>query len=248
MLILLPPSEGKTAPETGPPADLDALAFPELNARREPLLDALAKLAAGPRKRAVEALGLSPGQAGEVDLDAALRAAPSAPAAEIYTGVLYERLRLPELVDGQELPVLIASALWGFVRPTDRIPAYRLSMGARLPRKPALAAWWRPALARAVPEPDLVVDMRSGAYAAAWKPKAAATVAVRAFAEAPDGSRKPISHMAKRVRGDVARTLLLAAESPDSPEAVAAIVRDAGMRAELHPAGMGFTLDVIEPS
>ena len=38
-------------------------------------------------------LGISKGQAGEVDVDAALREAPAAPAAEVYTGVLYDRLR-----------------------------------------------------------------------------------------------------------------------------------------------------------
>ncbi len=39
--------------------------------------------------------------------------------------------------------VLIATALWGFVRSGDRIPAYRLSIGATLPRIPNLAALWR---------------------------------------------------------------------------------------------------------
>ena len=39
MLILLPPSEGKTAPETGDPVDLGSLAFPSLNKTRERLLD-----------------------------------------------------------------------------------------------------------------------------------------------------------------------------------------------------------------
>jgi cytoplasmic iron level regulating protein YaaA (DUF328/UPF0246 family) len=248
VLILLPPSEGKTAPQAGAPVDLDALAFPELNARRESLLDALAKLVAGSPKRALAALGLSVGQAGELDVDAALRTAPAAPAAEVYTGVLYERLRLGDFLDRQDVPVLIASALWGVVRPSDRIPAYRLSMGARLPRKPGLATWWRASLAKAMPDPDLVVDMRSGAYAAAWKPGSATTVAVRAFAESPDGSRRPISHMAKRVRGDVARALLLEPRAPACPEEVAGVAAAAGMRVELHPAGRDFTLDVVEPA
>ena len=116
--------------------------------------------------------------------------------------------------------MLIASALWGFVRPEDRIPYYRFSPKAKLAGIGPLAAWWREALAAAMPdEPgELIVDMRSGAYAAAWKPKQATLLAVRAFTES-GGERKAVSHMAKAVRGDVARALLLAKKAPSDPEA-----------------------------
>ena len=60
--------------------------------------------------------------------------------------MLYEHLGLGSL-PGEN--VLIASALWGFLRPSDRIPAYRLSMGATLPRVPSLPALWRDPLRRA---------------------------------------------------------------------------------------------------
>ena len=88
----------------------------------------------------------------------------------LYTGVLYEHLGLGSVPDTGS--VLIASALWGFVRPTDRIPAYRLSMGATLPRIPSLPALWRDPLRKALPDSGLIVDMRSGSYVAAYKPKA----------------------------------------------------------------------------
>ncbi|HEY8501396.1 MAG TPA: hypothetical protein VIL21_01815, partial [Solirubrobacterales bacterium] len=66
MLILLPPSEGKAKPETGEPVDLGSLAFAaELGEKRAELLDAF---------------------------DPGLREAPAAPAAEVYTGVLFKRL------------------------------------------------------------------------------------------------------------------------------------------------------------
>lgn len=235
MLILLPPSEGKIAPEKGAPVDLDSLAHPgELGERRAALLDALEALPALPRERAVEALAVSPGQAGEVDVDAALRQAPAAPAAEVYAGVLYERLRLPELPAAARKRVLIASALWGVVRPGDRIPYYRLSAKARLDGIGPLAAWWRPALGAALPDRagELVVDMRSGAYAAAWKPKQATLLAVRAFRE-QSGKRKPVSHMAKAVRGEVARALLEAKAPPADPEGAAQVVAAAGFEVEL---------------
>lgn len=74
MLILLPPSEGKAAPSAGKPVRLETLAFAaELTESRRNLLGALERLAAEPVERAVAMLGLSSGQAGEVEVDAKLR-------------------------------------------------------------------------------------------------------------------------------------------------------------------------------
>ena len=243
MLILLPPSEGKFAPSEGAPVDPDSLVFAaELGERRRRLLDALERLGTVAPARALKQLEISKGQVGEIAVDAALRTAPAAPAAEIYTGVLYDHLRLPKLPARARRQVLIASALWGVVRPEDRIPYYRFSAKARLARIGALSTYWRTELAGAMPdEPgDLVVDMRSAAYAAAWKPERAALLGVRAFSES-GGKRKPVSHMAKAVRGEVARALLLAKKAPDSAEAAAAIAAGAGFEVEL----TGSNLDVI---
>jgi cytoplasmic iron level regulating protein YaaA (DUF328/UPF0246 family) len=243
VLILLPPSEGKFAPSEGDPVDLALLAHADLlGQRREKLLDALERLATLSRGRAIGMLGVSKGQAGEIDVDARLRVAPAAPASKVYTGVLYERLGLPGLPVAARRRVLIASALWGVVRPDDRIPYYRLSAKARLTRIGPLASFWRPALAEAMPdEPGgLVVDMRSGGYAAAWKPKQATLLPVRAFSES-GGERKVVSHMAKAVRGDVARALLAAKKPPADPVAAAAVARAAGFTVELNAGN----LDVI---
>jgi cytoplasmic iron level regulating protein YaaA (DUF328/UPF0246 family) len=246
VLILLPPSEGKAAPAAGDPVDLDTLAYAEeLRERRQGLLDALETLAGAPTKKAIEKLAISPGQAGEIEVDAKLRKAPAGPAAEVYTGVLYDRLGLPGLPAAARRRVLIASALWGVVRPGDRIPYYRLSAKARLDGIGPIAAWWREALREALPDEEgsLVVDMRSGAYAAAWKPQRAALLAVRAFSE-QGGKRKPVSHMAKAVRGEVARALLREKEAPRDAEAAAAVAEAAGFRVEL---SAGFLDVIVEP-
>jgi cytoplasmic iron level regulating protein YaaA (DUF328/UPF0246 family) len=216
MLVLLPPSEGKTAPKAGEPIDLGALAFTQqLDERREQLLDAL---------------------------DPGLRTAPAAPAAEVYTGVLFKRLELPKLPAKARRQVLVASALWGVVRPDDRIPHYKLPPKEKLDGIGPLAKYWRPALAAALPdeEGELIVDMRSGAYSTMWKPKRATLLAVRAFTE-DRGERKAVSHMAKAVRGDVARALLEAKKAPSGPEAAAAIAEAAGFAVELTDG----SLDVI---
>jgi cytoplasmic iron level regulating protein YaaA (DUF328/UPF0246 family) len=82
--------------------------------------------------------------------------------------------------------------------------------------------------------------MRSGAYVPAWKPRRATLLAVRAFTE-ESGERKAVSHMAKAVRGDVARALLSAKKAPADPEAAAAVAEAAGFSVELS----GGNLDVI---
>ena len=252
MMILLPPSEGKAEPGAGSPVDLESLAFHEhLGPGRARLIGELQKLADRPRAKAVAALGISPGQAGDVDRDARVTDAPAGPAAEVYTGVLYDRLDLSGLsaVAARRAAdrVLIASALWGMLSPGDRIPYYRLSMKARLPRLPGLAAFWRAPLAAAMEnaghdaEGGLILDMRSGAYSAAWKPKRACLLPVRAFTER-SGERKAVSHMAKATRGDVARLVLSADEMPEDAESIAGLLESSGMRVEL---GDRF-LDVIE--
>lgn len=216
MLILLPPSEGKAEPEAGEPVDLGSLAFAaELTAKREEVLDAF---------------------------DPALRAAPTAPAADVYTGVLFKRLELPRVPARARRRVLIFSALWGVVRPDDRIPHYKLPPKTRLDGIGAPAAYWRPSLTEALPDKanELVVDMRSGAYSSFWKPKQATLLAVRAFTET-DGERKAVSHMAKASRGDVARALLGAKKAPSDPEGAAAVAEAAGLTVELSD---GY-LDVI---
>ncbi len=222
MQILLPPSEGKAKPDGGKPVDLGLLVFAgELSGKRKELVEAF---------------------------DPTLLKAPSAPAAEVYTGVLYGRLDLAGLTAaaGRRAAkrVLIASALWGFVRPEDRIPYYKLPPSIKLDGIGPLAAWWREALAEAMPDAagETIVDMRSGAYVAAWKPKRATLLAVRAFRE-EKGQRKAVSHMAKAVRGDVARALLLARREPKTPDEVAAVAADAGFEVELTPASLDVIVD-----
>jgi cytoplasmic iron level regulating protein YaaA (DUF328/UPF0246 family) len=217
VLVLLPPSEGKTAPTRGRPLDLSTLAFPQLTERREALLDAV---------------------------DPVLRTAPTARASALYTGVLFQRLRLPELPARARRRVLIASGLWGVVAPDDRIPAYRLPIGEPVADLGGLAAYWRPALRDALPDSGLVVDLRSGGYAVAWRPREATVVAVRGFTERA-GRRTAISHMVKATRGDVARLVLTAPRAPRNPAAVAEIVAAAGHEVELERSGAAWSLDVI---
>ncbi|HEY8718530.1 peroxide stress protein YaaA [Pengzhenrongella sp.] len=177
MLVLLPPSESKTAPDDGAPVDLAALGSPGLTKHRSVVLRALAKASA--RRDAAAVLGVGPSLLAEVAANRHLRTGPSAAASSVYSGVLYAAAGLADLPDDAararaEDSIRIVSALWGLVRPADRIPAYRLSMGTDLPGVGPLARAWRPLLAveldpRAIAG-ELIVDCRSAPYVAAWRP------------------------------------------------------------------------------
>lgn len=234
-------------PETGSPVDLDSLVFAEeLGQRRSRLLDVLERLGTVKHPRALKALAISRGQSDDIAADARLRAAPAAPATDVYAGVLFERLGFGALPAAARRrassQLLISSALWGLLRPDDRIPYYRLPAKAKLPQVGALSAFWRPALARAMTDEEgsLIVDMRSSAYSSAWRPRKARLLTVRAFTE-QGGERKVITHMAKETRGEATRLLLLADSGPSTAEDVASIVEAAGYRVEL----TDDSLDVI---
>jgi cytoplasmic iron level regulating protein YaaA (DUF328/UPF0246 family) len=213
VLLLLPPSEGKTAPSRGPVLDLDALSSPSLTPLRRKVLDALAEVSARPDATAL--LGVGAGLADEVARNVGLLSAPTAPAARVYTGVLHAAAGLGRLTPAQrrraQESVRILSGLWGAVAPGDAIPAYRLSMGTDLPGVGPLAAAWRGPLAAeldARAEGDLIVDARSAAYLAAWHPpRGSDWVTVRVEREQA-GARQVVSHNAKHTRGVLARHLL----------------------------------------
>ena len=209
MLILLPPSEGKATGGTGGPLDLAALSFPALTPVRRHLVGHLQELAVREPEALRIALGLSLKQVHEVAADAVLSSAPTLPALARYTGVVYDNLAYDTL-DGvarrrANVSLVVASALFGLLRPTDRVPAYRLSGATVLPGLGGLAPLWRGALeSELAATRTLVVDLRSGAYAAlATAPGA---VEVRVLRDT-DGVRKVVSHDNKWAKGRLARAL-----------------------------------------
>ena len=175
----------------------------------------------------------------EVARNLVLDTAPATAAARVYTGVLYDALDLPSLDAAARRRanrwLVVVSALHGAVRPGDRITAYRLSMGVDLPGVGRLAATWRPGLDQVLPGAagrGVVVDCRSAAYAAAWRPREALAsrwVQVRV----PGASRQ-----AKHVWGLVARRLCVAGVSPRSVPALAEVVAE-DFSAAHQPTGPG---------
>lgn len=248
MLVLLPPSETKRDGGDGPPLRLEALSHPALDGVRKALVDELVDLAADvPACRA--ALGLSPAQDAEIARNAALWASPTLPALQRYTGVLYDALDAGSLrgaaAGRARARLAVGSALFGLLRADDQVPAYRLSAGSALPGGGTLAARWKPVLEpelAAVAAADLVVDLRSGSYAALGRVPGAVTVNV--LAERPDGSRSVVSHFNKAHKGRLARVLASTRAEPADAAGVATIARRAGMRVERR----GNALEIVIPA
>ena len=223
MLILLPPSEGKTPAVDGDAMDWASLSFPALNTCRAKVLEALGTVSA--HEDALALLGVGASLRDDVERNTRLHAEPAAPAHQVYSGVLYDALGYRSMTPAQrrraDESVLVISALWGAIRFADSVPAYRLSMSTALPDVGRLASFWKPQLTDAlgcVAGGHLLVDCRSSTYAAAWAPPAAATVAVNVFTEV-NGARKVVSHFAKHTRGELARHLLTRrGKAPETPE------------------------------
>ena len=260
MLVLLPPSEGKAAAGTGAPLALETLSLPELNPARTRVLDALVALSSGDEDRASEALGLSPGLRGELARNTALRTAGALPAGELYTGVLYDALELstlgPDAYARASRSLLVFSGLWGAVRIIDRIPPYRCSGGVKLPPLGALGAFWRTETAAVLPAAageGLVLDLRSTAYAALWRPTGAVagrTATVRVLHEREAGGvvkRTVVSHFNKATKGRIVRNLLEAGAEPESPAELVTALRDLKhtVEAPAPAAGRPWALDVV---
>jgi cytoplasmic iron level regulating protein YaaA (DUF328/UPF0246 family) len=215
---------------------LEALSSPSLGPLRAELVDELTALAADP-PACRRALGLSAKQDAEIERNAALLEAPTLPAIDRYTGVLYDALDVATLSGAAaaraRARLAVGSALFGLLRADDPVPAYRLSATSKLPGRPPLTSRWRPLLEPVLAEAaasDLIVDLRSGSYAALGR--APGAVRVDVVSEAADGSRAAVSHFNKAHKGRLARILATTRSEPTDAAAIAQIARRAGLRVE----------------
>src|SRR5699024_1575899 len=90
MLILLPPSEGKTPPENGSPLDFNQLLFPELSGERRTVVQELQAVSSQPNAHEILKVGKS--LTDEILANQHILEAPTAPAWQVYTGVLFDAL------------------------------------------------------------------------------------------------------------------------------------------------------------
>ena len=148
----------------------------------------------------------------------------------LYDALDIDSLRGAEMARARAR-LAVGSALFGLLRAQDRIPAYRLSATSKLPGRPTLATRWRPVLEPVLAElsaADLIVDLRSGSYAALGRLPSAVRVDV--LAEHPDGRRTVVTHFNKAHKGRLARALAATRSEPADAAAVATVARRAGMK------------------
>ena len=230
----MPPSETKRPPpEHGHPVALDQLSFPQLTPLRQRIVDALIATSAQPD--AFGRLQVRPSKAAEIARNTRLRDHPVRPVLEIYSGPLHQGLdaaTLSESAAGRaESSLVVASAVWGALRPRDGIPSYRCHVCSHLVGMERLEPTWRTVLpdvlAGAAGAKGVVVDLRSPMYQAIGMPTGLGdrTVTLRVSQDAA-GGRRIGDVVAKRIRGAAARHVLESGAKPDDPDALADILAD----------------------
>ncbi|MDQ2881872.1 MAG: peroxide stress protein YaaA [Actinomycetota bacterium] len=230
MLVLLPPSETKASGGDGPSLRLDRLSYSEITPTRRKVIEELVALA-GDVPVGLAALGLSERQSGELERNAGLWNAPTLPAVQRYTGVLYAALDAGSLRPAQRARLAVASALFGLLAADDPIPAYRLSATTTLPGLGSMRSVWRPVLTPLLAElAGLVIDLRSGSYAALGTVPGAVSVAV--VSDDGRGRRATVSHHNKSHKGRLARLLATAPRAVSDAAGVARIARRGGLRVQ----------------
>lgn len=219
--LLLPPSEGKAQGGRGhwDPASGKVAAFAGLAARREQVALALAEAGGGDEKL----LGVGGAHLARAQsANRSLLGAPALRAAERYTGVVWDHLDLASLTPEQRkragASIAVVSGLLGVVGVDDRIPDYRLKMGASLPPMGKLSTWWRPAVSDAIntwARRRFVIDLLPNEHRAAWVPEGVRGLSV-AFVERGDAaSGRVVGHDAKAAKGRLARHLLTVDGHPE---------------------------------
>lgn len=216
MRILLPPSEAKSPGGTGSPLRTAGLGPEPLAATRRVVLDAVRRLCRDRPGLAVELLRIPPAVAeAALGANVAVLDAPTAPALDRFTGVLFDALSPGTLASGARAraaeSVLVFDGAFGVLRGDEPVPDHRVPAAASLPDVGGVATMWRPVLAAALPpvlEGHVVVDLRSSDYAAMWRPSGDLDVIpVRILVDRGDG-RPVVSSVPSKVgKGLLARAL-----------------------------------------
>lgn len=210
MLFLLPPSETKRDGGAAESAlDFAELSFPSLDRARRSAVAALVRLSRDV-DASMSALKIGPRLRDEVTRNRLIRKSPILPALQRYTGVAYDPIDAAHLASEASAwaasHVAIHSALFGLLRASDPIPAYRLSHDSRLPDMSLKTLWSAPISRALASSGGAVIDLRSEGYAELG-PAPAGSAYVRVVSDA-GGRRRALNHFNKKTKGALVARLL----------------------------------------
>ena len=214
-VILLPPSEGKA--ESGAArtkwAPTSGTFGADLGPMRRQVAEALNRAHGG----TAALLGVSGKHLERARAaNRTLIGAPTLPAAQRYTGVVWDHLDLAGMTTAQRnkaLPrIVVPSGLFGAVTAADPVPDYRLKMGARFsPFGGTMAKWWREAVSATIntyARGCLVIDMLPAEHRAAYVSDPS-VVKHHIVVDLVTPQGKAGGHDAKAAKGALARHLLM---------------------------------------
>ncbi len=170
------------------------------------------------------------------------KATTAGPAISVYTGVLYNALSWATLTKSAQArgskSLIIISAKYGVLKPLDVIEPYKQKINAGEMREEVTNELSQ------IPT-ELIIDCRSSTYKTVWTPPHEKSVEIKVFTKV-DGTKKVITHMSKKTRGEVTRLLLLSKKLPTNPRELQAIVAQ-HYECELLPASENYpwVLEVI---
>lgn len=192
LLILIPPSEGKVAGGTGKPLG-------RFDPQVQPIYDRLMAYRGdlsqlyGVKGKALEAARQA---------NTPVLKAPTLPAVERYSGVVYDGIDYPTLSPNArrffDAHVRIVSALFGLLSPKDQIPDYKLKI-----EKLDAASYWKPIITKKL-KGSFVMDLLPRAHQKAVSYEDGVNVD---FMFIKNGRSVPIGHHGKLIKGKFVRWL-----------------------------------------
>jgi cytoplasmic iron level regulating protein YaaA (DUF328/UPF0246 family) len=147
------------------------------------------------------------------DANRSVEGAPTAPAWQRFTGVVWDHLDPATLPAARRRDLVVVLALAGLVRGDDPVPDHRLKLNVRLDPLGVLARFWRPVVSEElhrVARRRLVVDLLPNEHRAAVDLDGVRSVTVTLRER--DGASG--GHAAKAAKGRLARHLLTSEAHP----------------------------------
>jgi len=214
-LILIPPSEGKAVGGAGAAWHPGSMAI-DLDEQR---LRVIAALRSAMRSNATvrgKLLGVKgDALARATAANRSIDESPTLPAAERFTGVLYDALDLASLPAAvrrrADRSVLIPSGVFGLLTPSDPIPDHRLKMSVVLGSLGRLSTWWRDSVSAAVAEQShgrTVWNLLPNEHAASVRLVGVPQYSVTFLEPGRAGNLVAVSHWNKLLKGELVRHVL----------------------------------------